>query len=141
MNCLSQFKNHPRYLNLKRLLIVCIEHTKTCHCNNMSYDCHVQILMAFLHVISCTLIGNLSKLWMTIATLKFPRSYSIAPLLQTFPPLSQTFPPLSQTFPPLLQTFPHSCSYFPHCRRHSQEIKVILYTMLLHNVYVLNHKI
>ena len=75
--------------------------------------------MGFLHVIPCTLIGNLSKLWMTIYTLKFPRPYSISPLLQSFLPLSQTFPQLSQTFPPLLQTFPPLCRHFPHCRRHS----------------------
>ena len=89
--------------------------TKWTHFWNLFF----QILMGFLHVIPCTLIGNLSKLWMTSSTLKFPRPYSISPLLQTFPPLLQTFPPLLQTFPPLLQTFPLLSQTFPLLRTHS----------------------
>ena len=111
--------------------------TKWTHFWNLLF----QILMGFLHVIPYTLKGNLSKLWMTISTLKFPRPYSISPtvadisptvadisptvadisptvadispLSQTFPPLSQTFPPLSQTFPPLSQTFHPLSQTFP----------------------------
>ena len=123
--------------------------------NYMVESLFFQILIGFLHVIPCTLIGNLSKLWMTISTLKFPRPYSISPLLQTFHPLSQTFPtllqtfsPLFQTFTPLLQTFPPLSQTFPLLWTHSFQSlswdickKLISYTMLLHNVYVLYHKI